>query len=375
MDSKTQHGYLILADISGFTSYLARVELDHAHEILSDLLEAIVGQFKTLLTVTKLEGDAVFAHVAEARLPRGETLLELIEATYLAFRDHRDAAHRRTTCECNACRAIPILDLKFFVHHGDYIVQQVSGIRELVGSDVNLIHRLMKNHIAEATGWKAYALFTEAGLEHMGVRPQGMHAQVEAYEHLGEVKTHSLNLHPRFQELNEVRRVLVTPEEAHVVFTVDTLAPPPTVWEWLTDPHRIVRWAPERHMVPGVRPAGRTGVGARNHCVHGKKEVMFETVLDWKPFEHITVDTCNIGFPMDFLITHDLQATAAGTRLTSYWKFKLKVPLPASFAAPLGKVMLKVFKIEQQYADLARLIAEEAGGEPAAPALPASAAA
>ena len=51
METKTQHGYLVLADISGFTSYLVQVELDHAHEILTDLLEAIVGQFRTLLTV------------------------------------------------------------------------------------------------------------------------------------------------------------------------------------------------------------------------------------------------------------------------------------------------------------------------------------
>jgi len=41
MDAKTQHGYLVLADISGFTSYLAGVELEHASGILSDLLETI----------------------------------------------------------------------------------------------------------------------------------------------------------------------------------------------------------------------------------------------------------------------------------------------------------------------------------------------
>jgi len=36
----TQHGYLILAEISGYTAYLAGVELDHAHDILTDLLES-----------------------------------------------------------------------------------------------------------------------------------------------------------------------------------------------------------------------------------------------------------------------------------------------------------------------------------------------
>ena len=82
MTTSTQHGYLVLADISGYTSYLSKVELDHAHEILTDLLEIIVGKFKTVLTISKLEGDAVFAYTPEAKLSRGETLLELIETTY-----------------------------------------------------------------------------------------------------------------------------------------------------------------------------------------------------------------------------------------------------------------------------------------------------
>jgi hypothetical protein len=189
MDTKTQHGYLVLADISGYTAYIAGTELEHAHEIISDLLEVILGKFRPLLTLSKLEGDAVFCYAPESALPRGETLLELVEATYVAFRDRREGVRRHTTCTCRACQSTPMLDLKFMVHHGDFIVQDVAGIRELAGSDVNLIHRLLKNHVSEATGWKAYALFTEAGLDHMGVRPTSLVEQPEAYEHLGEVKT------------------------------------------------------------------------------------------------------------------------------------------------------------------------------------------
>src|SRR3989337_2939985 len=297
MESKTQHGYLLLADISGYTSFVAAMEWEHAHEILTELLELILSRFTPTLTLSKLEGDAVFAYVSEAKLRRGETLLELIEASYVAFRDRREAVRRRTTCECNACRNIPSLDLKFIAHHGDYIVQNVSGINELVGSDVNLIHRLLKNHVSEATGWRAYALFTEAGLNHMGVRPEGMHKQVEAYEHLGEVRTCVLNLHPRYQALAEARRVFVSPEEALVAFMQDYPAPPPAVWEWLNDPHKrqLYTFQPVT-FVPVSRPGGRTGAGARNHCVHGKDVAMQETILDWRPFEYLTVKQVFQGF-------------------------------------------------------------------------------
>src|SRR5260370_40387431 len=90
MLEKTQHGYLVLADISGYTSYLAGVELDHAQGVLSDLLETIVASFKSLLTISKLEGDAVFGYVAQSQGSRGETLIEFVEAAYMAFRHRPD---------------------------------------------------------------------------------------------------------------------------------------------------------------------------------------------------------------------------------------------------------------------------------------------
>ena len=99
---KAVTGYLVLADISGYTSYLAGTELTHAQEILTDLLETIVGQLTPALSFSKLEGDAVFAYASDGALARGETLVELIENTYAAFRGRQEAMHRRTTCECSA---------------------------------------------------------------------------------------------------------------------------------------------------------------------------------------------------------------------------------------------------------------------------------
>src|SRR5260221_4556535 len=217
MTTKTEQGYLVLADISGYTSFLASTELDHAHEILTELLTLIVNTFTPVLTLSKLEGDAVFAFAPSSRMARGETVLELVEATYLAFRSRVESMHRRTTCTCEACRAIPRLDLKFITHYGDFILQEpIAGLRELVGSDVNLAHRLMKNHITEATGWKAYAMFTERTLQTMNVQPSNMHLEVESYEHLGDVKTYSADLHKRYAELAAERHIALTPDDADI---------------------------------------------------------------------------------------------------------------------------------------------------------------
>src|SRR5919108_352233 len=134
-EPRTQHGYLLLADISGYTSYVAATELEHSQAVLSELLEIIVHQLTPTLTLSKLEGDAVFVYAPDSSIARGDSLLDLIESTYVAFRDGVEASRRRTTCECNACRAIPSLDLKFLAHHGDYFQQTITGIKELVGSD------------------------------------------------------------------------------------------------------------------------------------------------------------------------------------------------------------------------------------------------
>lgn len=336
----TQHGYLVLADISGYTAYLAGVELDHAHEILSDLLETVLGRLTTLLTFSKLEGDAVFVYAPEASVPRGELLLELMEATYVAFRDRQTSMHYRTTCTCNACRNIPTLDLKFFVHHGDFVLQTVAHVTELVGSDVNLAHRLMKNHISEATGWRAYALFTEAGLSHMGLRPDDLHPQVEAYEHLGEVQTHSLNLHARYHAITESRRIIIAPQDAHEQMAFEFKAPLPVIWEWFNDPRKRGQWM-QSEIRPVTRVNGRAVAGARNHCVHGNKEVVVEDLLDTRPFEYYTVAHTPQGQNATLTMTYFFSpATESGThvRITFRGHFS---GLPSFLVRPMTKFIIQ----------------------------------
>ena len=201
MERKTQTGYLVLADISGYTSFVAQTEIDHAHLALSLLLETIVEKLSSLLTIFQLEGDAVFAYVEAGRLPEGKSLLGLIDQTYLAFRENALALYAGATCPCRACKALPTLDLKFMVHHGDFIIRQVAGIQHLLGTDVNLIHRLSKNHVSESTGWRGYALFTNQGLERMQTDKTSFVQQTESYEHLGEVKTYVMDMHARYEEM------------------------------------------------------------------------------------------------------------------------------------------------------------------------------
>lgn len=201
MERKTQTGYLMLADISGYTSFVAQTEIEHADMALSYLLETIIEQLSSLLTISKLEGDAVFAYVEESNLEGAKSLLELVDQTYLAFREKALTLYRGATCPCRACQALPTLDLKFMVHHGDFLIQQVAGIRDLMGTDVNLIHRLAKNSVEQSTGWKGYALFTDPVLERMQMNRDQYFRRCESYEHLGDVDIYCLDMHVRYEEM------------------------------------------------------------------------------------------------------------------------------------------------------------------------------
>ncbi len=201
MERKTQTGYLVLADISGYTSFIAKTEIEHAEKAISILLETIIEKLDDMLTIVKLEGDAVFAYVPEEQMSNCSVMLELLDNTYLIFRDSAKALHEQATCPCKACQAIPTLDLKFFVHHGEYIIQQVAGIKDLLGNAVTLVHRLSKNNVSKSTGWNGYVLFTGNCLQQMQADKKPFIQQAETYEHLGDVETYVMDMHVRYDEM------------------------------------------------------------------------------------------------------------------------------------------------------------------------------
>jgi class 3 adenylate cyclase len=198
-------GTLLLADISGYTAFLQGVADAHralivdadepppAYAVLSKLLDTIVATLSPAYRLVKFEGDAVFA-VAQDAVPRGDDVLAGLRACYGAFRDDLGAAGAQWICSCDACARIGALDLKFIVHHGGFVVQPIAGHQELLGPDVNVVHRLLKNHARDALGPGPYALLTDAAIEAMDVPTDGMLPLEEAYDDTPPVAVHVVAL-------------------------------------------------------------------------------------------------------------------------------------------------------------------------------------
>lgn len=326
MSTKASQGYLIISDITGYTSYVAKTELEHSQQVLSELLELLVRMMTPITTLSKLEGDAVFSYAPVDQIDRGELIMEMIEACYYAFRDRVTAIDRGTTCQCNACKAIPSLDLKFLVHFGDYMVQSISGINELVGTDVNLVHRLTKNHLHEATGWTAYAMFTAQCLQQMEIPGDGMHPSSESYDHLGEVSTFSFNLRDRYEDMLKNRKAYITEEEADASFVYELDIPVPVAWEWVTNAQKRSLAMPGTTWSTFSRVGGRTGVGTTNHCAHGKG-ISVETILDWRPFDYFTTENqakMDQKSMMDMVSMHEFKSIDQGTKTQLVYRVKLQ---------------------------------------------------
>jgi hypothetical protein len=327
-----ERGFLLLADISGYTGYLAETELDHAHEILAELLGEVVGGLTPPLALAAIEGDAVFAY---GPLDRGETILEAVETTYLDFLQLRDVMEARTTCPCNACRRIGSLDLKFIVHHGEYTLQGLTGTPNPIGSDVNLSHRLLKNSVIEQTGYASYALLSESALRATAVPEDGFTAGTESYDHLGEIVVWSYDLAGRARELAAAKEPDVSIETSDWFTEVELRAPPAVVWEWMNDPGKLALWHDE-----GVRfeeqnrgRDGRSGVGAVVHCHHGAKSPYVIKVVDWRPFTFMAEELA-AGPGMRVRIVYELEPTDDGGTLLRHG-FRLFTPMPGRLRRPL----------------------------------------
>ena len=313
----TEPACLLIADISGYTEYLSGVELTHAEDILADLMDTIVDSLGPGFRLAKLEGDAAFTYAVTEKID-GSLLLDTIERCYFEFRRRRRDVRHATSCACNACVRIPDLNLKFVVHHGTILRQRVAGRDELLGPDVIVVHRLLKNDVVELTGIEAYALFTQSCVDAMDVDVSalGMLSTSQTYEHIGTLSAWVHDLERRWHEEESRTRVIVTEAEATFRFEQMTSAPPQVLWEFATAPGRRVGWQAGVTGVKVLATGNRRGVGSTNHCLHGKGASV-EHLLDWRPYDYLTIRN-TVPTPMGklhFLQTTELMPQDGGTVL------------------------------------------------------------
>ncbi len=310
-------GYFVITDISGYTEYLTGSELDHAHEILQSLFDAQLKVVKHPFIISGFRGDAIFMYVPETNFVQSQSFLEALENFYIVFMDTLQQMQYNTTCTCRACKNMSMLDLKMCTHYGEYLVQKLGDREELLGADVIVPHRMLKNHVIEKTGIKSYSLFSDVAAQKLNLLDycEKIVPHAESYEHLGEVPMCVHDLRLVWENYQAKKRQFVEAKDAWVKREGDLPFPPALVWEYLTKPDLEAGFL---HYDYGERTdaeGGRVKEGSGFHCAHGDLHV-YSKILDWKPFEYYTLDQTVMG--LTYVCTRRLIPTQSGTHFGIY---------------------------------------------------------
>lgn len=280
----SEQGFLVCADITGYTHYLDESELDHASRILSDVLDLLLGEVQTPLRLSRVEGDAVISYAPAADAVNPQVLVDRLENTYVAFRRALDQIVANSMCGCRACANLSWLDLKFIVHHGEFVVQRIGTQDELVGPSVNLLFRLAKNTIRETLGMAGYLAFTEAAVTALAI--PGYAAQlVEHLEPAASGDSQRLlvkDMAPIWEE-RRARGTLDLAAEG-VLVTMERQFPArlTVVWDYLTGPAlRALMFGSDREDAQALED-GRMGIDAVYVCWHGEARLEHR-IVDWDP--------------------------------------------------------------------------------------------
>jgi len=282
-------GFFVITDISGYTEFLTQSELEHAHDILQSLFKAQLEQIKPPFVISSFQGDAILMYIPETGFIQPQSVIEALENLYCSFFSTLEQMQFHTTCTCRACKGISLLDLKMVVHYGSYIIQKMGDREELLGADVIVPHRMLKNQVIEQTGVESYALFSEVAKEALELNKfcGTLHTYTESYEHLGEINMVVHDLSTAWKKEKDRRRKVIAPEDAWVGYEVEIAAPPSLVWDYLTLPHLKAELMGLEFAKRTDELGGRIREEAEFHCAHGELEYDYR-IVDWKPFEYFT---------------------------------------------------------------------------------------
>jgi uncharacterized protein YndB with AHSA1/START domain/class 3 adenylate cyclase len=273
-------GLLVMADISGYTAFVAGTEQEHSREILAELMDGIARSFGGKLAIDQVEGDALCCTTQRTDVEVNDWLRETFRLFHRRLRDIRTA----TTCPCRACATVQQLGLKFVVHRGGFSRYEVAGRVQLHGNDVNLVHRLLKNTVPG----REYLLATAAALAEWpeGVRAEFVHAP-QRYD-IGDVDASYLDLRTVRELVWQEPRPKVDPAKAKLRSTARFPGTPEQVFHYFTDPKLRQIWmgVPRVDFFAGARGSL---IGAEYHCIHGENQKAVFKILDCSVPREITM--------------------------------------------------------------------------------------
>lgn len=311
-------GLLYIPDISGFTKFVTQTEIKHSNHIIQELIEVILDSNTINLRVSEIEGDAVLFY----KLGPAPTLQELIEQTkqmFVNFHSYLRVIERDRICQCGACSSASRLSLKFITHYGELKEVSIQNFNKIMGSDVILAHRLLKNNIAETE----YLLYTKKFTEELAeTLPQEEWVEEKTYseslENFGTIDSTYISLSILKQRLPEVPPI--NPGQAvegDPDIVVDIDAPLLFVHDALTDQEHKWEYVEGIKDLRGAEDINR--LNSSHTCVFDDLEVHFVTTGQSSAKDQISYsERAELSNGVSFTNYYKLRTVDGGTELSFF---------------------------------------------------------
>jgi 2-polyprenyl-3-methyl-5-hydroxy-6-metoxy-1,4-benzoquinol methylase len=192
METIEREVIFFIIDISGYTRFIFsnQKEIAHSQIIIQEIITSLLDEVKTPLQVIRLEGDAVFLYALKDDPQHpwervSKSLVFNLMTFFKVFANKIAELTMHKICNCTACNNIERLRLKAVVHSGRAAFYQVGEHQELTGTDVIIVHRLLKNSV-EAD---EYILMTDSAYDDLTLPAGKVDRGQETYDEIGTINT------------------------------------------------------------------------------------------------------------------------------------------------------------------------------------------
>lgn len=192
------HAFMFIPDMSGFTRFITKSNSDFSRRVIPALLENIIEGNILGMNVAEIQGDAILFYKLGPP-PDIHHVARQAKQTFLQFEMTLQKLAKEAANDPQSFLSASALGLKIVVHYGEVAMAEINGNMKLMGEDVIIAHRLLKNKIPQDD----YLLLSEKYLrtqDKEGIKKalswRPIESDEERYEHLGVISYSHITLKP-----------------------------------------------------------------------------------------------------------------------------------------------------------------------------------
>jgi len=340
---------IFIPNISGFTEFVNKTEINHSQHIISELLEVLVDSNELEMEISEVEGDAIIFYKYQ-HMPSPNQLIRQTRKMFIRFHEHLKLYDSRRICQCGACSTATNLTLKFIVHAGPLGFTTVKNQKKPFGAALVLAHKLLKNEVTD----NEYMLCTPSAFDGADVQSArkdlwaSFRELKSTYEEFGEVPYYVLPLAKLHAEISDPTPIEM-PEKMPNPVTGELRVQKPLLdtYELLSNFELKILW--QKDIREFNFEKGRVNrVGTRHICVFESGQAEFQSVTNDFGKDKVVYGERLLSFPLAKNLTFYfiLEPDGEGTRIHTEIHYE-KLPLIGWLFEPLVRRNLK--KITQKF--------------------------